>query len=220
MTVLNFDLARHNMLLQQVRPWLVINEHVLNAMEQIPRENFVPDAYRNVSYADIEIPLPHNEHMLFPRIEGRMLEAVEINSNERALLIGAGSGYLAALMGKLASSVTAIEINPDLASLAKENIDKLSLSNISIKEADASQPIEDNRGFDVIILSGSIPEFTQHFLDSLRVGGRLFAVIGTSDAMTATLVTRISAADWQQRELFDTVLSPLHNFTSTPPFTF
>jgi len=220
MNSLNLEHARNNMIEQQLRPMDIHDNNVLNAMQSVPRENYVPDEYRQLAYADMEIPLGSGAAMLSPGLEGRLLQALDIQPDEDALVVGTGSGYLTAVMSMLASRVTSVEVDSGLAERAQQRLKQQGIENVSIVVGDATRGLDDYAPYDVIALTGSVTEVPHLILENMRVGGRLFAVTGTAPAMQAVLVTRKNANEWETSELFDTELTPLENGAQPAPFTF
>ena len=220
MSSLNLEQARHNMIEQQLRPMDIHDNNVLNAMQSVPREEYVPMEYRQLAYADMEIPLGSGEAMLSPGIEGRMLQALDIQPDDDALVIGTGSGYLTAVISMLANRVTSIEIDSELAESAQHRLKQHKIENVSIVVGDATRGLDDYAPYDVIAITGSISEVPQLILENMRVGGRLFAVTGEAPAMQAQLITRKNANEWETSDLFDTEIAPLENGMQATPFAF
>ncbi|MCW8983607.1 MAG: protein-L-isoaspartate O-methyltransferase [Gammaproteobacteria bacterium] len=220
MNDLNLENARNNMIKQQLRPSEIIDDRVLNAMQSVPRENFAPEAYRQIAYADFEIPLGSGQSMLSPRIEGRLLQALDIQPDDDALVVGTGSGYLSAVISTLANRVTSVEVDSELAERAQQRLKQQGIENVSIVVGDATRGLDDYAPYDVIALTGSVTEVPRLILENMRVSGRLFAVTGTPPAMQAVLVTRKNANEWESKDLFDTELAPLENGTQSAPFSF
>jgi protein-L-isoaspartate(D-aspartate) O-methyltransferase len=175
--------ARFNMIEQQIRTWEVLDPKVLATLNSIPRENFVPDAYRGLAFADIEIPLAHDQQMLSPKVEGRFLQALQLQATDKVLLIGAGSGYLAALMAQHAAQVTALEIFPDLCELASQNLSKQGIQNVQVIEADGHSGLESNAPFDAIVFTASSPVEAEGVRRQLSIGGRMLIVLGKAPVM-------------------------------------
>lgn len=175
---MNIEQARFNMIEQQIRPWDVLDQDVLNLLSIVKRENFVPAAYRNIAFADLEIPLPAGQHMLFPRVEARVLQELAVKKHEVVLEIGAGSGYMAALLAARGRSVTTVEIEPELAKLAAENLTANGVSNAQVELGDGARGWKEGETYDVICVSGGLPVMPQEFLDQLKIGGRLAAFVG------------------------------------------
>ena len=205
------------MLGQQIRDWEVLDDRVLGALGDIPRESFVPDAYRDLAFADMEIPLAHSQQMLAPKIEGRLLQALCLESSDDVLEIGTGTGFLTACLAQLASSVVSIDIYEDFSRDAKEKVETLELGNIEFRTEDALV-MGHQEQFDAIAVTGSIPELDEHFIRMLRPGGRLFVVVGREPVMEARVVTMHQRGDYAQQSLFESVIAPLINADRPLPF--
>jgi len=216
---MNTDYARLQMVNQQVRGWNVYEERVLDTMREVPREKFVPEAFRTLAFADLEIPLGHGEHMMTPTLEGRVLQATGLTGDEHVLEIGTGSGFLTACLARLASRVTSIDIYPDFVERAAGNLDAGGFDNVELLTMDATRDLPDGK-FDAVVVTGSIQTFDPRFVDALELGGRLFVVVGESPAMHAKLVERTSEHDWRTTSLFETDLAPLVHGALPPQFAF
>ncbi|SHN16412.1 protein-L-isoaspartate O-methyltransferase family protein [Rhizobacter sp. OV335] len=212
--------ARFNMIEQQIRPWDVLDPGVLTLLGVIKREDFVPAAYRAMAFMDTEVPLPGGQQMLAPRVEARLLQELNVRRHERVLEIGAGSGFMAALLSHKARQVVTLEIVPELARLAADNLRRAAVANVSVVEGDGSKKLPTAGPFDVILLSGSIAAVPSALLNELKVGGRLAAIVGQEPVMRATLVTRVGEADFRSVELFDTVAPRLLGFDEPSRFHF
>jgi protein-L-isoaspartate(D-aspartate) O-methyltransferase len=175
---MNLQAAREQMVEQQVRAWDVLDERVLQTMLQVQREEFAPLRYRDVAFADAAIPLAHGQSMLPAKVHGRILQALEVTEGSVALEVGAGTGYLSACLGKLASRVRSFEIFPDLAEQARANLLAARINNVSVEAADAMQ-LNEQSAYDVIAVTGSLPIYDERFQQALRIGGRLFVVGGS-----------------------------------------
>jgi protein-L-isoaspartate(D-aspartate) O-methyltransferase len=187
---MNLEKARFNMIEQQIRPWQVFDERVLAAMMEIPREIFVDDAYQALAYADISIPLGHNQAMLKPREQARLLQALELKGEEHVLEIGTGSGYTAALLAKLARKVTSVDIQSDFIQSAAARLQRLNIDNVSLLEADASQGIPVASQVDAMLITGAMQELNDTFANALKPGGRIACILehkGTLQAASAKL---------------------------------
>lgn len=215
------DRARFNMIEQQVRPWDVLNQRVLTVMRELPREAFVPDAYRGLAYADIEIPLGAGSAMLAPKVVGRMLQALDVQPRETVLEIGAGTGYATACLAHLGEQVYSIEIDPDLAEAARVRLDAMGLSQAAVHTADAFAGRIHGGPFDVIAVTGSVPttEPLAALEQQLSDGGRLFIVVGEQPLMEAMRITRIGN-DFRRESLFETSIAPLENAPLPERFAF
>ena len=220
--------ARYNMIEQQIRPWNVLDLGVLELLAVVRREDFVPAAYRSMAFMDIEIPLLGNDaeeavrlglSMLQPRVEARILQDLQIKPTDRVLEIGAGSGYMAALLAYGAERVVSLEINPTLAEMARENLHRAGVMNAEVLQADGARgPLPDGP-FDVIVLSGSVADVPAHLLALLRPGGRLGAIVGGDPVMRFTMTTRtgdrfVTTSPW------DTIAPRLVHFPEPSGFTF
>ena len=212
-------LAREQMIEQQVRAWDVLDERVLELLRKVPREHFVTAAQRPFAFADIEIPLPHGQHMLRPNVAGRLLQALELTGHERVLEIGSGSGFVTACLATAAAQVQSVEVIPELAALARENLTSLGIRNAQIITADGLQT--DGRvRYGAIAVTASMPVYEKVFQAQLEIGGRLFVVVGAGPAMDARLVRRTSEDAWTSTSLFETVIDPLINAPRPPEFSF
>ena len=220
----SFDKARFNMIQQQIRPWDVVDQRVLNAMADLPREQFVPEAYHSLAYADIEIPLGEGQgqSMLAPKVVGRMLQAVNIQDDDRILEIGTGSGYGTACLALLGGPVVSLEIDADLAGKAQAVLTSLGLRGVEVRVADGMAGPVEGGPFDAIVLTGSTPDEEPLTIlrEQLAPGGRLFAIVGEEPAMAAVLVTRVGATDYRRDSLFETSVPALANVPEPEHFTF
>lgn len=215
---MNLDQARFFMVEQQIRPWDVLDPKILDLLMDTPRHLFVKEGNENLAYGDIELPIGHDQAMMFPRVEGRMLQAVDIDSSDKVLEVGTGSGYLTALIAKQAESVTTVELHQDIQETAKTRLTEF--SNIQFQTGDASSDWNDGQQYDVIILTGSVTEIPQAYKEKLTLGGRLAVVAGNAPAMTAQVLTRVSDQEWEVETLFETDLAPLTNGSSSDSFEF
>jgi protein-L-isoaspartate(D-aspartate) O-methyltransferase len=218
---MNLDLqtAREQMITQQVRTWNVLDDRVLEALRSVPREQFVPEGYQNLAFADVNLPLPQGQVMFAPKIEGKILQYLNIQPSDEVLMIGAGSGHLAACAGRLAGKVRVIEFYPALATTAQRNLQHVTSNNISVEVGDATQLVAD-KAYDAIIVGGSLPMYDERYQRALKAGGRLFVVVGASAPMEAIKVTRTGETSWQRDSLFETDLPPLVNATIPSRFVF
>lgn len=220
MNLSNIAQARFNMIEQQIRPWNVLDTDILALLAEVPREEFVPTAHKALAFADLEIPLGHGECMLAPRMEARLLQDLQVQPNERVLEIGAGSGYMAALLARRGVSVLSLEIQPELAALARANLERAGVHNAEVRLADGAKALRSEGPFDAIMLSGSVADVPQHLLDLLAVGGRLIGVVGDEPIMSATLVTRVGPSELQSTKLWDANAPRLHGFAEHSHFHF
>jgi protein-L-isoaspartate(D-aspartate) O-methyltransferase len=211
--------ARRQMIEQQVRAWEVLDLKVLDVLQQVPREEFVPAAYRDLAFADTSVPLSHGQSMLAPKLEGRILQALEIQPHESALEVGTGSGFFAACIGRLARTVRTIDLFPDFATEAMAKYARCGVNNVVAQVADAMQ-LAEQEAYDVIAVTGSLPVYDPRFERALRVGGRLFVVTGQGPMLEAWRVTRTGPGDWSREILFETGIPPLIHAPVPPRFVF
>lgn len=219
MNQVNIEQARFNMLQQQIRPWDVVDERVLAAMDTTPRENFVPEAYRNLAFADICIPLAHGQVMMPPRVEARMLQALAIKPTDSILEIGTGSGYVTALLAKLGRHVLSVDIHADLTREAEQKLHDNKIQHVNLQTGDASEGWDKLQAtYDVIAITGSLPALQETFQYNLAFGGRLFCIVGESPVMSAALITRVGEHEWSHETLFETDLPALENAVAPQDF--
>ena len=211
--------ARRQMIEQQVRAWEVLDLKVLDALQQVPREEFAPAAYRDLAFADTCVPIGHGQVMLAPKVEGRILQALEIQPDDHALEIGTGTGFFAACIGRLARSVRTIDIFPDFVAGAVDNLRRTGVNNVVAATADAMQ-LAERDAYDVIAVTGSLPVYDTRFEQALKVGGRLFVTVGTGPVLEAQKVTRVGASEWVRESLFETGIAPLIHAAEPPGFVF
>jgi protein-L-isoaspartate(D-aspartate) O-methyltransferase len=221
---MNVELARFNMIQQQIRPWSVLDPVVLDLLERVRREEFVPAAYRSLAFVDTQVPLldgaPQGACMLEPRVEARLLQELQLKRHERVLEVGTGSGFMACLLGHLSAGVVTLEIHAELAARARATLEASGPGNVQVRQADGSAGLPGEGPFDVIVLSGSVSAVPRALLEQLRVGGRLVAIVGEEPIMRARLSTRVSDTAWTDTELFDTVAPRLLHFPEPSPFKF
>ncbi|MES9955617.1 MAG: protein-L-isoaspartate O-methyltransferase [Sedimenticola sp.] len=221
MVAASLEKARFNMVQQQIRPWEVVDDRVIEALEVLPRDAFVPEQYKNLAYTDTEIPLGDGQKMMAPKIEARLLQALDISENDKALEIGSGSGFLTACLARLAAAVVSFEISETLHQQAKERLADHNITNVNLRLDDGlDQPGIQGEPFDVIAVTGAMPVMDDKLKQRLKVGGRMFVVIGEGDLMTANLVTRVSEDAWRTEALFETELAPLRNVPQKEKFVF
>ena len=221
---MNLEQARHNMIEQQIRPWDVLDNDVLQTLVAVRREAFVPAAYQSLAFVDTEIPLPCGQNMLSPKVEARLLQEAKLTGRERVLEIGAGSGYMAALLARHADHVVTVEIEPELKELAERNLKAYGVTNVTVEAGDGARGWaghgKQSAPYDVILLSGSVPVLPEALLTQVRVGGRILAVVGDAPAMSACLVTRTADGAWDTQKLFETSIKPLKNAARPSSFRF
>ena len=220
MIVPSYERARFNMVEQQVRPWEVLDSQVLELIGSMPREHFVPDKYKGLAYADIEVPLGDGQKMMFPRVEGRLLQALDIQPDEAVLEIGTGSGYLTACLARMGGSVISQEINPAFTEQARKNLSGLGIENVQLRTTDSLNDDVESGPFDAIAVTGSLPFIPDSLKQRLAIGGRMFIVTGDSPAMTAYLVTRRGEDEWESEGLFETDIVRLTNAPVIRKFEF
>ena len=217
---MNLEQARFNMIEQQIRPWDVVDAAVLALLSVVKREDFVPLAHKALAFVDMEIPLGHGQCMLAPRVEARLLQDAAVQKHEKVLEIGAGSGYMAALLAHRAQRVISLEINAELAQMARANLQRAGIHNAEVRQFDGAQGTPAESPFDVIMLSGSVAEVPQSLLAQLKVGGRLVAIVGDEPMMRATIVTRCGESAFTTSQPWDTVAPRLLNFPEPSRFNF
>ncbi|NTV87890.1 MAG: protein-L-isoaspartate O-methyltransferase, partial [Burkholderiaceae bacterium] len=207
---MDMELARFNMIEQQIRPWNVMDAHVLELLEVVKREDFVPLAHKALAFVDMEIPLreggARGQVMLAPRVEARLLQDANVQKHEKVLEIGAGSGYMAALLAHRAQRVVSLEIEPELARMARANLQKAGIHNAEVLEIDGAAGVKGDGPFDVIVLSGSVVEVPQVLMAQVKIGGRLIGIVGDEPMMYATVLTRTGESTWTTVQQWDTVV--------------
>lgn len=216
----DLEQARFNMIEQQIRPWEVLDEQVLDLMAEVPREDFVPESCRNLAYTDTAIPLGNGQVMMPPKLAARILQALDIQPTETVLEIGTGSGYFTALLARLARHVFSVDINPDMTRQAQEKLAAHGVHNVTLETGDGAQGWERHAPYDVIVLTGSVPVLPDCVREQLKLGGRLLAIVGDSPVMEVRLITRRGEADWTEESLFETDLPPLINAPQPDRFRF
>jgi len=217
---MNIEQARFNMIEQQIRPWEVLDQDVLNLLSIVKREDFVPAEYRELAFVDFEVPLPAGQHMLAPRVEARVLQELAVKKHESVLEIGAGSGYMAALLAHRSLHVLTVDIEPELAELARTNLTNNGVLNAEVATGDGSRGWPGAAPYDVICVSGGLPVLPQEILEQLKIGGRLAAFVGTAPVMKAQIITRIDEKQFRIADVFETYVEPLINAVQPPRFKF
>lgn len=220
----SLERLRFNMIEQQIRPWDVLDLEILDLLASIRREDYVPPEHRALAFFDMEIPLSDGsvpgQVMLSPKVEARMLQDLHVQKHESVLEIGTGSGFMAALLAHRAAQVLSLEIDPALAARAAETLRQNGVANVEVRNADGAVPLPSGPSFDVIVLSGSVARIPQNLLGSLKVGGRLAAIVGEEPMMRAHFVTRSSESKWETIQPWDTVAPRLLNFPEPSRFSF
>ena len=215
------EAAREQMIHQQVRAWDVLDERVLETMRRVPRERFVPSQYRDLAFADTAIPMGAGEHMLSPQLVGRLLQALSVTEGAAVLEIGTGTGFVSACLAALGGNVRTLEINPDIAAMARANLADARITNVEVITADAfAAGALGSQRYDAIAVTGSMPLGDERLRQALLPGGRLFVVVGSAPIMRAHRITRVSDTEWRNETLFETVLPALHNAPRPVAFTF
>ncbi len=215
---LNFERARFNMVEQQVRPWDVLDTRVLDVLGEVKREDFVPPRYRKLAFTDLAIPLDHDEYMLKPVVEGRLLQALDLDGDSEVLEIGVGSGFISACLARLARQVQGVELHADLAERARSRLNAAGIRNAQIHHANVFD-FRPAQSFDAIAVTGAVHHVPDAWLAWLKPGGRMFVVSGMSPAMEAALIERQSSEAVQRRSLFETDLYYLRGAEPAPTFT-
>lgn len=217
---MNFERARFNMVEQQIRPWDVLDPRVLEVLETVHREDFVPNRYRKLAFADLEIPLTHDQCMMRPKVEGRMLQALELKADETVLEIGTGSGFITACLARLASHVVSVDCHQDLLDEAGRRLKDHNSENLELHHGDVMRGWQPELAHDVVVVTGSVPGIPESFRGWVNPGGRLFVITGDSPAMQARLLTRIGVSEWREESLFETDLVRLENSQPAAGFKF
>jgi protein-L-isoaspartate(D-aspartate) O-methyltransferase len=220
---MNLEQARSNMVEQQIRPWDVLDQGVLDLLYTVPREEFVPLSCRNLAFSDMEIPIGEGEMMWPPKFEARVLQELAPRRSDRVLEIGTGSGYLTALLAHRSAHVYSVELRPALAAFGKANIARHGLDNVTLAVGDGANSVPRDfpygGPFDIVVLTGSVPLLPKGLIDALATGGRAFAVVGEAPVMTAKLITCSAPGATHTVELFETLLAPLANCEQPRRFT-
>ena len=217
---MNLEQARFNMIEHQIRPGDVLDAHVLHLLSVVKREDFVPVAHKALAFVDMEVPLPGGQVMLAPRVEARLLQDLGVQKHEKVLEIGSGSGYMAALLAHRAQRVITLEMNAQLAALARSNLQKAGVHNAEVRHLDGARGVPAEGPFDVILLSGSVATVPQFLLAHLKIGGRLGAIVGDEPVMRTTFVSRLGESQYRTTQPWDTVAPRLQNFPEPSHFTF
>ena len=214
----NMELSRRNMIEQQIRPWNVLDARVLELLKKVKREQFVPLSHQEMAFMDIEIPLGNGAFMWQPKLEARVVQDARIKPGDHVLEVGSGSGYLTALLSRMAARVTSVEIVPELHAFAEKNLAAHHFDNVRLELGDAARGWEGT--YDAIVLTGSLPILPEAFQNSLAPGGRLFAIVGDAPAMQAQLITCTAPGTFEREDLFETSVTPLQNALQPERFVF
>lgn len=215
---MSIEIAREQMVEQQVRAWDVLDGRILDTLRAVPRERFVPEAWRELAFADSEIALPAGKRMLRPMLVGRILQTLALQGGEQVLEVGTGSGYLSACLTKLGGRVRSLEIHSELADFARQNLRAAGCA-VDVATADG-MALEDESRYDVIVLTASLPIYQPRFERALRPGGRLFVVVGPGTVQQANLIRRGGEREWSTETVFETHLEALENAPRPPAFGF
>ena len=218
--MLDMEQARFNMIEQQIRPCDVLEQRILELLKRVRREHFVPQDKQEMAFMDMEIQLGHGAAMWCPKLEARVMQELHLSRTDKVLEVGTGSGYLTALLATLAGWVTSVEIVPELSALAKQRLMARRYENITLEIGDAAHGWGDNTNYDVIVLTGSTPVLPPVFQRSLKMGGRLFAIVGDAPVMEATLITRVAADVFHTVNIMETCVAPLQNAQQPKRFVF
>ena len=217
---MNFEQARFNMVEQQIRPWEVLDQDVLDLLMTVKREEFVPAAYRDLAFTEVEIPIGCGQVMLKPVIEGKVLQALRVAKSDSVLEVGTGSGYFAALLAARTEWVRTIELEPELVKLASANLARNGVENVVVVQGDGIAGWAERAPYDVIVVSGGLPFVPQALLEQLKVGGRLFAFVGEAPVMKARLITCEAEGRFRTEDIFETVVPMLKNAPQRDGFSF
>jgi len=220
MPAMNIEQARFNMVENQIRPWEVLDQQVLDLLYVVKREEFVPAAYRTLAFSDLEIPIGQGEHMWQPKLEARVLQELALKKTDQILEIGTGSGYFAALLAHRAQHVYSVEIHPELKASGEANLRRAGVANVTVELGDGASGWTRHAPYDVIVLTGSTPVLPQQFLQQMKAGARLFAVVGNPPVMAARLITCTGEGVYNSIDLFETSVAPLVNALAGERFSF
>lgn len=217
---MDIQFARRQMVEQQVRTWDVLDRRVLDMLESLPRERFVPEAHRDMAFADANVPLGHGQVMMTPKMEGRLLQVLNPQPGEKALEIGTGSGFLAACLSRLGAEVLSVDIFPEFVERAEATLKSLGIKKVKLDTQDGTRLDWTKKRFDVIAVTGSLPIYTDIYAEQLNIGGRLFVIVGESPVMESLLITRVSDSGWSRQSLFDADIPALINAAAPSKFVF
>ena len=217
---MNFDQARFNMVEQQIRPWEVLDARVLELLEKTHREDFVPVRYRKMAFTDTAIPLGHDQNMMKPVVEGRLLQALELKPDETVLEVGTGSGFITACLAQLAKHVVSVDIIEQFTREAEARLKEKDILNVELETGDVMTGWQPEQAHDVLVVTGSVEDIPDHFRGWVNPRGRMFVVCGEGPAMEAKLLTKLNATEWREESLFETDLARLTNAGKAPEFEF
>jgi len=217
---MNTSAAKINMVKQQIRSCDVLDEHLLSLFASIPRELFVPPPYQAFAYTELSVPIGHQQVMMTPMLEAKVLNALQIQPSHKVLEIGTGTGYLTCLAAKMAHHVYSVDIFPEFIENAEQHLRRQHINNVTLQVGNAAMGWEKQQPYDVIMITGALPQLPDTFLKELKLGGKLFAILGQEPSMEATLITRQSENDWVKEFLFETEIPYLLQTASKQPFVF
>lgn len=217
---MNLEKTRFNMVEQQIRPWSVLDDTVLELLYKMHREDFVPAEYKSMAFVDMEIPLGHGQLMHQPKMEARILQEVQVKKTDKILEVGTGSGYLTALLAAKGDHVYSVEIVPELKAMAEANLKAHDITNVTLEVGDASHGWPEHAPYDVIIITASTPILPETFKQCLNPGGRLFAIIGEAPIMSVVLITCETPGVFNTKTIFETYINPLSNAQQAEQFVF
>lgn len=211
MNVLNFEEARHNMIVQQIQPWNVRDDKILDLIQRLPREDFVPAKYKEHAFTDINIPLSNGQEMMCPKLEAYIIQALQVQGQDKVLEVGTGTGYVTALLASLSRHVITVDIDADAQKRAEEKLNAHQITNVTYEVGDAASGWNKHKPYDVILITGSLPILPETFQRILNVGGRLIAIVGDSPVMEVILITRVKDNEWSHQVLLETDIPALIN---------
>jgi protein-L-isoaspartate(D-aspartate) O-methyltransferase len=217
---MNFEQARFNMVEQQIRTWEVLDARVLELLETTHREDFVPVRYRKMAFSDMALPLDHDQSMMKPVVEGRLLQSLELQADETVLEIGTGSGFITACLAQMAQQVVSVDIHEQFSREAEVKMKEKDIHNVEFETGDVMTGWQPEQAHDVLVVTGSVEDIPDHFLGWVNPRGRVFVVCGESPAMEAKLLTKLNATEWREESLFETDLARLINAEKAPEFDF
>ena len=217
---MDIEQTRFNMVVQQIRPWYVLDDNVLDLLYKLKREEFVPAESRVMAFVDMEIPLGHGQVMLTPKMEARIVQELHINPTDKILEVGSGSGYMTALLAQRGEHVYSVEIIPELKAMAEKNLQAHGITNVTLEQGDAARGWPQHAPYDAIVLTASTPALPEAFQNSLNPGGRLFAIVGEDPVMEALIITCVAPGKFTTAKLFETSTAPLINALQPARFTF
>ena len=217
---MNFEQARFNMVEQQIRTWEVLDARVLELLQKTHREDFVPVRYRKMAFTDMAIPMDHDQSMMKPVVEGRLLQALELKEDKTVLEIGTGSGFITACLAQLAKQVVSVDIHEEFTRGAEAKLKEKDIRNVELETGDAMTGWQPEQAHDVLVVTGSVQDIPDHFRGWVNPGGRMFVVCGDEPAMEAKLLTKLNVTEWREESLFETDLARLVNAETSPEFEF